>query len=77
MRHVDVLVLYTKFQCPKCGGSLELLEDETYVWLGCKHCMKYVKRNKRDLVRQYVNYRDRTFRWADMMSELYSWFSAD
>jgi len=57
--------------CPFCGGVLELVEDEHFVWFGCRRCMRYVKRSKREVVRRFVDYRERKFDWSGMMSELY------
>jgi len=61
--------------CPFCGGVLELVEDESFVWFGCRRCMRYVKREKRTLLKRYVDYRGRRFDWAGMMAELYQLYS--
>ncbi len=58
--------------CPFCGGTLELAENDNYVWFGCRRCMRYVKREKRQIVRRFVDYRGRRFDWSGMMAELYS-----
>jgi RNA polymerase subunit RPABC4/transcription elongation factor Spt4 len=65
------LVVETMDTCPFCGGALELMEDATFVWFGCRRCMRYVKREKREIVRRFVNYRERRFNWSDMITELY------
>ncbi len=65
------LVVETMDTCPFCGGALELVEDATFVWFGCRRCMRYVKREKREIVRRFVNYRERRFNWSDMITELY------
>jgi RNA polymerase subunit RPABC4/transcription elongation factor Spt4 len=65
------LVVETVDTCPFCGGALELMEDATFVWFGCRRCMRYVKREKREIVRRFVNYRERRFNWSDMITELY------
>ncbi|MEM1518634.1 MAG: hypothetical protein QXK71_06275 [Pyrobaculum sp.] len=49
-----------------------IVEDESYVWLGCKRCLRYVKRDKRELTRRYVNYKRRFFNWRGLMEELYA-----
>ena len=61
----------TMNQCPFCGSALELVEDESFVWFGCRHCMRYVKREKRGIVRRFVNYRERRFNWSGLIAELY------
>jgi hypothetical protein len=65
------LVVETVDTCPFCGGVLELVEDATFVWFGCRRCMRYVKREKREIVRRFVNYRERRFNWSGMITELY------
>jgi hypothetical protein len=67
----DMEVVTLIYQCPFCGGALELAETDNYVWFGCKRCMRYVKREKRQVVRRYVNYRERRFDWIGIMAELY------
>jgi endogenous inhibitor of DNA gyrase (YacG/DUF329 family) len=57
--------------CPFCGGALELVEDKRYIWFGCRRCMRYVRREKRQIVRRFVNYRNKTFDWVGIMAELY------
>jgi tRNA(Ile2) C34 agmatinyltransferase TiaS len=57
--------------CPFCGGVLELVEDESTVWFGCRRCMRYVKRDKREVVKRHVDYREKRFNWSGMMAELY------
>jgi hypothetical protein len=57
--------------CPFCGGVLELVEDERYVWFGCRRCMRYVRRDKKEVVRRHVDYREKRFNWIGMMAELY------
>ncbi len=59
------------YKCPFCGGALELAENDNYVWFGCRRCMRYVKREKRQIVRRFVDYRGRRFNWVGMMAELY------
>jgi hypothetical protein len=66
---MEVVLLHT---CPFCGGVLELVEDDNYVWFGCRRCMRYVKREKRQIVRRYVDYKKKRFNWSGMMAELYS-----
>jgi hypothetical protein len=61
--------------CPFCGRALELVENDNYVWFGCRRCMRYVKRGKRELVRRFVDYRVRRFNWSGMMAELYRLYS--
>ena len=58
-------------KCPFCGGVLELVEDASHVWFGCMRCMRYVKREKRQIVRRYVDYRGRRFNWSGIITELY------
>jgi tRNA(Ile2) C34 agmatinyltransferase TiaS len=58
-------------KCPFCGGALELAENGNYLWFGCRRCMRYVKREKRQIVRRFVDYRGRKFDWVGIMAELY------
>jgi hypothetical protein len=37
--------------------------------------MRYVKREKREIVRRFVDYRGRRFNWSGMMAELYRLYS--
>ena len=57
--------------CPFCGYILELVEDASSVWFGCRRCMRYVKRDKREIVKRHVDYRERRFNWSGMMAELH------
>jgi hypothetical protein len=57
--------------CPFCGSVLELMEDATFVWFGCRRCMRYVKREKRQIVKRFVDYKERRFDWIGIMAELY------
>jgi phage FluMu protein Com len=59
------------YRCPFCGGALELVEGASHVWFGCMRCMRYVKREKREMVKRFVNYREKKFNWSGMMAELY------
>ncbi len=61
--------------CPFCGSVLELVEDERYVWFGCRRCMRYVKREKREVVKRHVDYRERRFNWVGIMAELYQLYA--
>jgi tRNA(Ile2) C34 agmatinyltransferase TiaS len=65
------LVVETVSTCPFCGGVLELVEDDTFIWFGCRRCMRYVKRDKRSVVKRHVDYRGKRFNWVSMMAELY------
>ncbi|MEZ0319033.1 MAG: hypothetical protein ABWK05_03435 [Pyrobaculum sp.] len=66
-----VFVVEVEYTCRYCGGRLELVEDENFVWLGCKSCMRYVKRGKKELVKRFVDYKNRRFLWTSMVTELY------
>jgi RNA polymerase subunit RPABC4/transcription elongation factor Spt4 len=68
---MDLITVVTANVCPFCGGALELVEDATFVWFGCRRCMRYVKRDKRSVVKRYVDYREKRFDWSGMMAELY------
>ena len=68
----EFTVTYTTYRCPFCRGALVIVEDESYVWLGCKRCLRYVKRDKRELTRRYVNYKRRFFNWRGLVEELYA-----
>jgi len=71
---MDLIAVETVNICPFCGGVLELVEDDRYVWFGCKRCMRYVRRDKRMLVKRFVDYRERRFDWVGVMAELYQLF---
>jgi len=66
-----VMVVETASYCPFCGGVLELVEDELYIWFGCRRCMRYVRRDKKEVVKRHVDYREKRFNWIGMMVELY------
>jgi uncharacterized paraquat-inducible protein A len=66
-----VIVVKTVNKCPFCGCALELVEFPSHIWFGCIRCMRYVKREKRQIMRKFVDYRKRKFKWRQMMSELY------
>lgn len=67
---MDLTTVEVGARCPFCGGFMEIVEDDRYLWFGCRSCMRYVKREKRDLVRRYVNYGARIFDWRGLMAEL-------
>ncbi len=69
---MDLLAVEVASRCPLCGSAMEIVEDNTYVWFGCKRCLRYVKREKRELARRYVNYSVRLFNWRGLMEELYA-----
>jgi ssDNA-binding Zn-finger/Zn-ribbon topoisomerase 1 len=48
---MDLIVVETVNKCPFCGGVLDLVEDARYVWLGCRRCMRYVRREKRTFIK--------------------------
>ncbi len=74
-RIMGLVTVETVNVCPFCGGVLELVEDESSVWFGCRRCMRYVKRDKRAVVRRHVDYRERRFSWVGMMAELYELYT--
>ncbi len=67
-----MVIIETKNKCPFCGGVLELVENDHYLWFGCRRCLRYVKREKRTIVKRYVDYKERKFDWVGIMAELYS-----
>jgi transcription initiation factor IIE alpha subunit len=67
----DMEAVTLVFRCHFCGGALELVENDNYVWFGCKRCMRYVKREKREMVRRFADYRKKKFNWSGMIAELY------
>lgn len=70
-------VLQLRLTCPFCGGFMEIVEDERYLWFGCRSCMRYVRREKRELVRLYIARRGRggVFYWREMIDDLYRLYS--
>jgi transcription initiation factor IIE alpha subunit len=66
----DMEAVLLRSTCPFCGGALELVENDNYVWFGCRRCMRYVKREKREVVKRHVDYREKRFDWVGMMAEL-------
>ncbi len=74
-RVMDLIVVETANVCHFCGGVLELVEDESSVWFGCRRCMRYVKREKRMLVKKFVDYREKRFDWIGIMAELYQLYA--
>jgi hypothetical protein len=74
-RAMDLIAVETVNVCPFCGGVLELVEDDRYVWFGCRRCVRYVKREKRMLVKRFVDYRERRFDWIGIMAELHQLYA--
>jgi hypothetical protein len=74
-RAMDLTVVETVNVCPFCGGALELVEDDRYVWFGCRWCMRYVKREKREVVKRHVDYREKRFDWIGIMAELHQLYT--
>jgi sarcosine oxidase delta subunit len=74
-RAMDLTVVETVNACPFCGSVLELVEDASFVWFGCRRCMRYVKREKRQIVKRFVDYKKRRFNWRGMMAELYQLYA--
>ena len=72
----DMEAVTLVLKCPFCGGALELVENDNYVWFGCRRCMRYVKREKRQIVRRFVGYREKRFDWVGMMAELYRLYNS-
>jgi len=50
------------------------MEDGRYLWFGCWRCKIYVRREKGELAKKFVDYRRRRFMWSQMMEELYRIF---
>jgi len=71
---MDLIVVETVNACPFCGSALELVENNRYVWFGCRRCMRYVRREKKTVMRRFVDYRERRFDWVGVMAELYQLF---
>jgi tRNA(Ile2) C34 agmatinyltransferase TiaS len=74
-RAMDLTVVETVNTCPLCGGALELVEDGSSIWFGCRRCMRYVKREKRIIMKRFVDYRTRKFDWIGIMAELYQLYT--
>jgi len=72
---VGFLAIETSYRCPFCGGALELAEDDYHIWFGCGRCLRYVKREKKGVVRRFVDYRKKRFNWRGMMNELYKLYT--
>ncbi len=70
-----VIVVETVNTCPFCGGVLELVEDDRYIWFGCRRCLRYVKREKRAIVKRHVNYKEKRFNWVGIMAVLYNLYT--
>jgi hypothetical protein len=66
-----VTIVETAYTCHICNGPLELMEDKHNVWLGCKRCVRYVKRDKIVMMRRFIDRRKRKFYWRQMLDELY------
>jgi hypothetical protein len=72
---MDLIAVETAAICPFCGCALELVEDDSFIWFGCRRCLRYVKREKRALVKRFVDYRKRRFDWIGIMAELYQLYT--
>jgi len=74
-RTMDLTAVETVNTCLLCGGALELVEDESSIWFGCRRCMRYVKREKRAIIKRFVDYRTRRFDWIGIMAELHQLYT--
>ncbi len=72
---MNLFAVETTAICPFCRGVLELVEDESYIWFGCRRCVRYVKREKRALIKKFVDYRQRRFDWIGIMAELHQLYT--
>ncbi|CCC82151.1 hypothetical protein [Thermoproteus tenax] len=68
-----MIVFQTDFKCPRCGRLLTFVEDDSAIWLGCDHCLRYVKIDRRG-VRRYWNYVQHRVLWRDLLRDLYESF---
>ncbi|BDR91267.1 hypothetical protein [Vulcanisaeta souniana] len=60
-------------KCPMCGSNLQLIENSTYVVLGCPHCKVYTRMTKKHIYRSYINYEGKYvhLKWTELIKELY------
>ena len=65
--------LELSLKCPICGSNLQLIENSTYVILGCSHCKIYTRMTKKHIYRNYIEYEGNYIRlkWAELIKELY------
>ncbi len=65
-------------KCPICGSNLHLIENSTYIILGCPHCKRYTRMTKRYAYKNFIEYdRDKIrLKWAELIKELYIRISA-
>jgi phage FluMu protein Com len=69
----DTAALGLSIRCPVCGINLQLMEDNTYVTLGCPRCRRYVRMTKRYVHRNFLEYGNSSIhlRWSELLRELY------
>jgi len=69
----DTAALELSIKCPVCRMNLQLMEDNTYVMLGCPQCRRYVRMTKRYIHRNFLEYGDASMRlrWSELIKELY------
>ncbi|ADN51335.1 hypothetical protein Vdis_1963 [Vulcanisaeta distributa DSM 14429] len=65
--------LELSLKCPMCGSNLQLIENSTYVILGCPHCKIYTRMTKKHIYRNYIEYGGNYIhlKWAELIKELY------
>lgn len=62
----------TYYKCPSCKASnLVLAENPVSLMLYCPHCSIHVSFDKKDIVRNYVDYERHEFKWKEAINDIY------
>jgi len=61
-------------KCPICGSNLQLIENSTYVMLGCPKCKRYTRMTKKHIFKTYIEYENNSvhLKWTELIKELYA-----
>jgi phage FluMu protein Com len=60
----------TEMACPRCGGMLELVENEGALYLGCPRCLCYTYITP-SIARRFFNRQNMRFDWRKMLHAMY------
>jgi len=65
--------LELSLKCPVCGSNLQLIENSTYVILGCPHCKRFTRMTKKYVYKNYIEYEGNYvhLKWTELIKELY------
>ncbi len=69
MRQRELKIQLIAKRCPQCNSPLVLIEDSTYVWIGCEKCGAYARIEKRTIAKKIAG--RNVFPWNEIIEGLY------